>query len=121
MTTTIDTSAPLVTPGRLIYDTANTRLTMVIKQAEGWESLPEGDLNWFVAEFEYTGRRTFCRFTGRTRRVWGRNVDPSYTIERYEVDTVVEGTEDAPVIMGRPGKRLPGVWACNPHGTVKFL
>lgn len=51
---------------------------------------------------------TFGRLTGRTRRRWGYVDCP--TVERFAVDTIARDG----VILGVPGRRLPGTWFVRP-------
>lgn len=111
VSTTIDTSAPLIKTGALIFRCNEPSVTRTIVPTESWDDVPGFD--WFVTE-DAIGYRTYNVFTGRTRKFWGMDCP---TIERWEVETFA--TEDG-VIMGRPLRRLPGTWATRPE-NVSFL
>ncbi len=106
--------AAMVTPGKLIFNTEDAgRSTRVIVAPHSADRLP--GLDWFVAESDYTGARTYCRVTGRTRRCWGI---PCPTIERYEIETIAD---DEGVIWGVVGARIDGIWAARPEAVTLLL
>lgn len=107
--------AAMVTPGKLIFNTEDAgKSTRVIVTPHSADRLP--DLAWFVVESDFTGARTYCRATGRTRKCWGIDCP---TIERYEIETIAD---DEGVIWGVPGARIPGIWAGRPDtGAVVLL
>jgi hypothetical protein len=59
----------------------------------------------------YLGYRTFGRFTGRTRQVWGMACP---TIERFKVDTVADPDGS---LWGEPGQSITGTMAIRPENV----
>lgn len=76
---------------------------------------PDQEICLEEGEFQIStpnGQRMIARLTGRTRKP--RRVSQGTllaTCEVFQIDTVVEMVGDLPVLVGRRGERVEGVWA----------
>ena len=89
-------------------------LHLTVVPIDSWFIVPR---DWFVVESPL-GTLSFCRFTGRTRRMWGIDFP---TVERFTIETVVRTRADGvDAIFGVAGDRIPGMWAMHPNAVEQF-
>lgn len=89
-------------------DVNNLNRYLVTETAPSYFKMGDG---MFVARFERTQVAYMFEFTGRTRKVWGKDCP---TFNRYAVDTVV--IDDA--VWGVKGERMAGTYAVNPDNVA---
>lgn len=59
------------------------------------------------------GQRLIARLTGRTRKPRRKSEGLLATCEVFQIDTVVEMVGELPVLVGRRGQRVEGMWAVH--------
>lgn len=59
------------------------------------------------------GQRLIAKLTGRTRKARRKSEGTLATCEVFRVDTVVEMVGELPVLVGRRGERVEGMWAVH--------
>ncbi len=97
--------APRAIPGVEAVSSGRYRRSIVIRGKTGWFEVSRGDREALHLSIAFPEPTEMLRIVGRVRRMFDLDADPMAIDAHLAGDPLL-----APLVVGRPGVRVPGAW-----------